>query len=119
MSRSGPTPEPSPEWIAGEVLGIGLRQLYGRTVARCRPIYKSRVQDLGANVFVEVLLLPSLQMVLRVRDDDTGEVLAQSEPDNFNAVDLHAPKAAQQFRDWQAARAAVANRVDRPSINPT
>lgn len=103
-------PQPSPEWIAREVLSMGLSQVYSRTLARNRPLFKGRLPHLAGNVYAEVLLTPSLEVVLRVRDDDTGEVLAQSEPDDFKTVDMNAPKAAQLFRDWQTARQAVAPR---------
>lgn len=107
MSRRESYPTPSPEWVARELLGIGLRQVFSRTVARSRPLFKGRIPHLGTNVYAEVLMLPSLEVVLRVRDDDTDEVLAQSEPDDFNTVDMQAPKAAQLFRNWQAARAGA------------
>lgn len=103
-------PQPSPEWIAREVLSMGLRQMFSRTLARGRPLGRWRMPHMGARVYAELLLLPSQETVLRVRDDDTGEVLAQSEPDDFKTVDMNAPKAAQLFRDWQTARQAVAPR---------
>lgn len=104
---STPSTVPSPEWIAREVLSMGLRKVFSSTAARSRPLAKWRVPSLGANVYAELVLLPSLEVVLRVRDDDTDEVLAQSEPDDFNTVDMQAPKAAQLFRNWQAARAGA------------
>lgn len=103
-------PQPSPEWIARELLGIGLRQMFSRTLARGRPLAKWRIPHLGANVYAELLLLPSLEVVLRVRDDDAGEVLAQSAPDDFRTVDMNAPEAAHLIRRWQEARQAVAPR---------
>lgn len=100
-------PQPSPEWIAREVLSMGLRQILSRTLARGRPLAKWRIPHLGEDMYAELLLLPSLEVVLRVRDDDTGEVLTQSEPGEFTAVDMNAVKGAQLFRNWQEARLAV------------
>lgn len=100
-------PQPSPKWIARELLGVGLRQMFSRTLARGRPLAKWRTPDLGANVYTELQLTTSGEVVLRVRDDDTGEVLTQSEPGDFTAVDMNAIKGAQLFRNWQEARLAV------------
>lgn len=108
MSATGPHPQPSAEWVAGTVLSLGLRRLYIQFAGKNRPLVRRRIPDLGADVFAEVLMLPSLQMVMRVRDDRTGEVLGQSEPDDFTTVDMRAPTVTQVFRDWCAARASSA-----------
>ena len=112
MSATGPHPQPSAEWVAGTVLSLGLRRLYIHFAGKHRPLVRRRIPDLGTDVFAEVLMLPSLQMVLRVCDARTGEVLAQSEPDDFTSVDMRAPNATQIFRDWCAARESGASDSD-------
>lgn len=74
-----------------------LRTCLGET-----PIWSSKLRfpKLGEQVFVEVL--PNL--ALRVRDRATNEVLAQSMPGDFHAVDNDSLSAEQQFHQWIAAR---------------
>lgn len=100
---NGHTPQ-SQESIARRALAIGLGSVVDRIGARERRLARFRIRDLGTSVYAELLLLPSLEMVLRVRDDDSYEVLAQSNPGELNSLDMKAFKDAQLFREWLAIR---------------
>lgn len=108
MSATGPHPYPGDEFVAKTVLGLGLRRLYVQFAGQNRPLVRRRIPELGSDVFAELHMLMRGEMVLLVRDAGTGEVLAESVPDDFTAVDLQAPKAKQMFRDWFVARASSA-----------
>lgn len=112
MSATDTHSQPSPEWIARELLSIGVRQMFSRTLARGRPLARWRIPHLVGNVYAELQLTTSGEVLLRVRDEDADEVLTQSEPGDFTAVDMQAVKAAQLFRNWQEERASISSRGD-------
>jgi len=103
MGQPEPGVGPSPEFIARTILGFAKHRYALRALTRANdPVWAGKLKfpNLGDQVYVE--LLPSL--VLRVRDRETGEVLAQSVPGDFDVPDLPAPVVQKLFESWRAQR---------------
>lgn len=98
----GRHPQPSPEAIADILLGFARREFWIRTYPNDSHIWSTRLRlpKLGKTVFVEV----TSRLALRVRDRETGEVLAQSKPFDFDTLDMTAPSIEEMFLAWQESR---------------
>jgi hypothetical protein len=105
MSWSSPHQQPSQEQIAKIVLEFAKKRFFIRTFERDAPLFKCALvlPKLGKHVMVE--LMPSL--ALRVRDNSTGEILAQSMPADFDTLDMTAPAVEDVLNSWSASRASA------------
>lgn len=105
MSWKGPHTQPSQEQIAKIILEFAKKRYFIRTFDRDEPLFKCALvlPKLGKHVMVE--LMPSL--ALRVRDQSTGEILAQSMPGDFDTLDSAAPAIEEVFNSWRASREFV------------
>ena len=104
---SGPSypPKPrqlSPEEIQEYLMGFGRRAYLIATFPNDRPIWSTRLRlpKLGKSVFVEV----TSHLALRIRDRETGEVLAQSVAGDFHTLDVGAKELEDKFEQWIQTR---------------
>lgn len=103
MNTPGKRPQPSPEWIASTILSFAKRQYVLRAWPLDTPLWSCRLKlpKLGECVFVE--LMPTL--ALRVHDRESGRILAQSLPGEFDELDMQARPVEEAFEAWRSARA--------------
>ena len=107
-------PEPAPKELADMLLEFARRQYWNSARPYDRPLWFFRLALPQMKGDLHCELMPNL--ALRVRDRETGEVLAQSKPGDFSKSDHRSADIAARFQLWSDGRAQVREATSAPPM---